>query len=186
MTTRHSFDHLLPKQAACLRRRALKLTGSPHRADDLVQDTLLRAWANRDKFTTGTNLRAWLFTIMRNSFFSSLRKHRREVEDANGTYADTLHEPPRQLDAISLTEVMSAIAALPEIQRRPLVMMGAYGFSQLEAAQACGCTVGTIKSRVSRGRSALGHTVGTIPTPPHQKIPTVRVTHADGYRVTSA
>lgn len=155
MTQHHPFELLLPEQAAILRRRALKLTGNEHRADDLVQTTLLKAWSNRDSFQAGTNLRAWLFTILRNTFFSELRKVRREVEDADGAMANTLYEEPRQDHALALKELIAAIARLPYAQRRPLVMTGVYGFSQLEAADACGCAVGTIKSRVSRGRAAL-------------------------------
>ena len=159
MTERHPFHTLLPQQASPLRRRALKLTSNEHRAEDLVQDTLLKAWVNRDSYRPDTNLRAWLFTILRNTFFSQLRKYRREVEDADGALAETLYEEPRQDHALALHELISAIALLPYAQRRPLVLMGAYGFSQLEAADACRCTVGTVKSRVSRGRATLNQVI---------------------------
>lgn len=152
---RHAFHDLLPLEVEPLRRRALKLTSNEHRAQDLVQATLLKAWTNRARFQRETNLRAWLFTIMRNTFFSDLRKLRREVEDVDGRCAHGLAEPPRQVDAIALQELIAAIGQLPRAQSRPLVLMGAYGFSQLEAADACGCTIGTIKSRVSRSRTAL-------------------------------
>ena len=155
MSDRHPFHILLPQQAPALRRRALKLTANEHRAEDLVQDTFLKAWAARDSYRPESQLRAWLFTILRNTFFSDLRKSRREVEDVDGTRAQALYEEPRQEDALALKELVSAIARLPDAQRRPLVMMGAYGYSQLEAAAACGCTVGTIKSRVSRSRATL-------------------------------
>ncbi|PWK61480.1 sigma-70 family RNA polymerase sigma factor [Roseicyclus mahoneyensis] len=152
---KHEFHDLLPLEVAALRRRALKLTSNEHRAQDLVQTTLLKAWTNRASYRPETNLRAWLFTIMRNTFFSDLRKLRREVEDVDGLCAQALAEPPRQVDAIALKELIAAIGQLPRAQRRPLVLMGAYGFSQLEAADACGCTIGTIKSRVSRSRATL-------------------------------
>lgn len=155
MTALHPFHTLLPQHALVLRRRALRLVANEHRAEDLVQATLLKAWANRGSFQPGTNLRAWLFTILRNTFFSELRKFRREVEDVDEVYALALSEEPRQDHAIALKELISAIASLPYSQRRPLVLMGAYGFSQLEAADVCGCTVGTVKSRVSRGRATL-------------------------------
>jgi len=155
MSEDHPFHHLLPAQAPALRRRALKLTSNTHRADDLVQATFLKAWAKRDTYQPDTQLRAWLFTILRNTFFSELRKYRREVEDINGILAANLSEEPRQYHAVALKELIAAIAVLPEPQRRPLVMMGAFGFSQLETAAACDCTVGTVKSRVSRGRSTL-------------------------------
>ncbi|MBQ2262833.1 MAG: sigma-70 family RNA polymerase sigma factor [Loktanella sp.] len=159
MIKRHAFHVLLPQQTLALQRRALKLTSNPHRADDLVQETLLKAWTKRDSFRPDSHLRAWLFTILRNTFFSDLRKYRREVEDADGKFAETLYELPRQDHAVAMTELVSAIAKLPDVQRKPLVMMGVYGYSQLETAIACGCTVGTVKSRVSRGRSLLSHAV---------------------------
>lgn len=159
MTRRHPFHDQLPAQIPSLHKRALKLTGSAHRADDLVQATLLKAWAKRDSFHPDTNLRAWLFTILRNTFFSELRKHRREVEDVDGTRAAALTEEPRQVDAIALGELITAIALLPPAQRQPVVLMGAYGFSQIEAAQACDCTIGTIKSRVSRARTSLAQSL---------------------------
>lgn len=157
MTKPHPFHDQLPLEAPILRRRALKLTTDKHRAEDLTQETLLKAWANRDSFQPGTNLSAWLFTIMRNTFFSSLRKYRREVQDIDGAGALALAEEGRQLHAVALRELLAAVVDLPPKQRRAIVLIGAYGFSQLEAAEACGCATGTIKSRVSRGRTALGH-----------------------------
>lgn len=155
VTERHPFHVLLPQQTQALRRRALKLTSNEHRAEDLVQDTFLKAWAYRDSYRPDTQMRAWLFTILRNTFISDLRKSRREVEDVDDAMAATLLEEPRQDHALALNELISALALLPETQRRALVLMGAYGFSQLEVADACGCTIGTIKSRVSRSRATL-------------------------------
>jgi RNA polymerase sigma-70 factor, ECF subfamily len=155
MSHDHPFHVLLPQQDQSLRRRALKLTSNEHRAEDLVQATLQKAWASRDSYSPDTNLRAWLFTILRNTFYSDLRKHRREVEDVDGVCAAALYEEPRQDHAIALRELIDAIAELPRSQRQPLVLMGAYGFSQLEAAAACKCSVGTIKSRISRSRATL-------------------------------
>lgn len=174
ITAQHPFHLLLPQQIPLLRRRALKLSSNEHWAEDLVQATLLKAWASRDSYTSDTQLRAWLFTILRNTFFSELRRSRREVEDVDGALAATLSEEPRQDHAIALQELISAIALLPDTQRRPLVLLGAYGVSQLEAADACGCSVGTIKSRTSRGRAALNvilaHTdvVRRTPVSPHR------------------
>lgn len=155
MIDQHPFAYLLPKQTVTLRSRAMKLTSNLHRAEDLVQTTLMKAWASRDSYQPESNLRAWLFTIMRNTFFSDLRKNRREVEDVDGTLAAALAEEPRQDHVLALKELMSAIARLPPAQRQPLVLMGAMGFSQLEVADACGCTIGTVKSRVSRARATL-------------------------------
>jgi RNA polymerase sigma-70 factor, ECF subfamily len=155
MAERHPFHILLPRQEQTLRRRALKLTCNEHRAEDLVQATFLKAWANRDKYKPDSQLRAWLFTILHNTFISDLRKSWREVEDVDGVMAAALFAKPRQDHVLALKEMISALALLPSIQRRALVLMGAYGFSQMEAADACGCTGGTIKSRVSRGRTTL-------------------------------
>ena len=156
----HPFHTLLPVHGTALRRFALKLTAHEQRADDLVQETFLKAWANREKYRRDTELRAWLFTILRNSFYSDLRRNRREVADIDGRQAAGLFVEAAQEHAVELGKLAVAIAHMPEIHRRPLVMMGVYGFSQLEAADACGCTVGTIKSRVSRGRSHLTEAFG--------------------------
>ncbi|WP_438655369.1 sigma-70 family RNA polymerase sigma factor [Roseinatronobacter monicus] len=156
----HPFHFLLQPHNVALRRFAIKLTGNEHRAEDLVQETFLKAWANREKFILGTQLRGWLFTILRNTFYSDLRKYKREVEDADGKFAALLFEEAAQEHAIELNEVLAALALLPENHRRPLVLMGAFGFSQIEAAEACGVTVGTIKSRVSRGRLNLCRAFG--------------------------
>ena len=155
MNELHPFQALLPPQRHALHRRALTLTSNRHRAEDLVQETFLKAWANRDRYQPDTMLRAWLFTILRNTFLSDIRKHRREVQDADGAYAATMREGPRHDHVIALKELIGAIALLPEMQRRPLIMVGANGFSYQETADACGSTVGTIKSRVSRARSKL-------------------------------
>lgn len=162
-TERHPFHVLLPQHSQSLRYRALKLTSNHHRAEDLVQGTLLKAWSNRDSYRPDTRLRAWLFTILYNTFISDLRKYRREVEDVDGAMAAALFEAPRQDHVLALKELIQAIALLPDIQRWPILLMGAYGYSQLEAADACGCTVGTIKSRVSRGRAGLDRVLADEP-----------------------
>lgn len=138
-----------------LRAFAVSLCGSMDRADDLVQETLLKALANIDSFRPGTNLTAWLFTILRNHFRSEYRKRRREVEDVDGRHTETLRSQPEQMARIELNEFRAALTRLPPDQREALVLVGASGFSYEEAAQICGCAVGTIKSRLSRGRSHL-------------------------------
>ena len=138
-----------------LRAFAISLWGNIDRADDLVQETLLRAWANIDSFEPGTNMSAWLFTILRNLFRSEYRKRRREVADSDGTYADTLKTQPEQSSRIEFEEFRGALNKLPEDQREALILVGASGFSYEEAANICGCAVGTIKSRVNRARSKL-------------------------------
>lgn len=140
-----------------LRAFGISLCGNVDRADDLVQETLLRALANIDSFQPGTNMSAWLFTILRNLFRSEYRKRRREVEDADGSYADTLKSQPEQSSRVEFEEFRTALNKLPEDQREALILVGASGFSYEEAAEICGCAVGTIKSRVNRARTRLSH-----------------------------
>jgi RNA polymerase sigma-70 factor (ECF subfamily) len=138
-----------------LRAFAISLSGNVDRADDLVQETLLRALANIDSFQPGSNMPAWLFTILRNLFRSEYRKRRREVEDPEGSYAESLKSQPEQTSRLEFQEFRTALAKLPPDQREALILVGASGFSYEEAAQICGCAVGTIKSRVNRARSRL-------------------------------
>ena len=138
-----------------LRAFAISLSGTVDRADDLVQETLLRALANIDSFQPGTNMSAWLFTILRNLFRSEYRKRRREVEDAEGHYAETLKSLPEQTSRVEFREFHTALVKLPTDQREALILVGASGFSYEEAAEICGCAVGTIKSRVNRARTRL-------------------------------
>src|SRR6202012_4832823 len=138
-----------------LRAFAISLSGNIDRADDLVQETLLRALANIDSFQPGTNMSAWLFTILRNLFRSEYRKRRREVEDPDGGYAETLRSHPEQHGRVEFEEFRAARAKLPADQREALVLVGASGFSYEEAAAICECAVGTIKSRVNRARTKL-------------------------------
>src|ERR1700686_2363560 len=138
-----------------LRAFAISLCGNVDRADDLVQETLLRALANIDSFQPGTNLSAWLFTILRNHFHSEYRKRRREVEDGDGSYAETLKSQPDQTARLEFQEFRAALAKLPADQREALILVGASGFSYEETADICGCAVGTIKSRVNRARTRL-------------------------------
>ena len=138
-----------------LRAFAISFTGNRDSADDLVQDTLLRAWSNLDRFEQGTNLEAWLFTILRNSFHSEYRKRRREVEDPNGSYAARLKTYPGQQARLDYEDFRAALTSLPPIQREALLLVGAQGMSYEEAAQVTGVALGTIKSRVNRARSRL-------------------------------
>jgi len=138
-----------------LRAFAISLSGNVDRADDLVQETLLRALVNIDSFEPGTNLSAWLFTILRNLFRSEYRKRRREVEDGDGTYAESLKSQPEQEARVEFREFRAALSKLPPDQREALILVGASGFSYEEAAGICGCAVGTIKSRVNRARTRL-------------------------------
>jgi RNA polymerase sigma-70 factor (ECF subfamily) len=138
-----------------LRAFAMSLCGKIDRADDLVQETLLLALTNIDSFEPGTNMSAWLFTILRNLFRSEYRKRRREVEDADGRFSATLKSQPEQPSHVEFEEFRAALAQLPPDQREALILVGASGFSYEEAAQICGSAVGTIKSRVNRARIRL-------------------------------
>jgi len=138
-----------------LRAFAISLSGNVDRADDLVQETLLRAIANIESFQPGTNMSAWLFTILRNLFRSEYRKRRREVEDTDGSYAESLKSQPEQGSHLEFKEFRAALAKLPPDQREALILVGASGFSYEEAAAICECAVGTIKSRVNRARNRL-------------------------------
>jgi RNA polymerase sigma-70 factor (ECF subfamily) len=138
-----------------LRAFAISLCGNVDRADDLVQETLLRALSNINSFEPGTNMPAWLFTILRNLFRSEYRKRRREVEDAEGRHAETLKSHPEQHGRVEFEEFRNALGKLPSDQREALILVGASGFSYEEAAEICGCAVGTIKSRVNRARTRL-------------------------------
>jgi RNA polymerase sigma-70 factor (ECF subfamily) len=146
---------LLLAAVPSLRAFAISLSGSVDRADDLVQDTLLRALANIHRFEPGTNLNAWLFTILRNLFHSEYRKRKREVEDADGSYAARLATAPEQNARLDFDDLRLALAKLSPDQREAVLLIGAEGFSYEEAAQICGTAVGTIKSRVNRARRRL-------------------------------
>lgn len=146
-----------------LRAFGLSLTARSDRADDLVQETLMKAWKYHDSFTTGTNMKAWLYTIMRNEFYTQLRKRKREVEDADGVYSNKVAVHGEQEGHLDMVDFTIALAKLPEDQREAVVLVGASGFSYEEAAQICGCAVGTIKSRVNRARSRLGELLQISP-----------------------
>lgn len=138
-----------------LRAFAVSLCGDRTFADDLVQEALVKAWSNLDKFREGTNMRAWLFTILRNVFYSEHRKRRREVEDVDGAFAARLIGLPSQSSHMDMQDFRAALAMLQADQREALVLVGASGFSYEEAAAICGCKVGTVKSRVNRARTRL-------------------------------
>jgi len=124
-------------------------------ADDLVQDTLIKAWSHRDKFETGTNLRAWLFTILRNTYYTSVVRRRREVRDEDDQHARALTLQPTQEWGLAIHALQAALDQLPSEHREALILVGAAGLSYEEAADICGCALGTIKSRVNRARARL-------------------------------
>ena len=138
-----------------LRAFALSLSQNADKADDLVQETLVKAWDKQASFQPGTNLKAWVFTILRNEFYSQMRKRGREVQDSDGVITARLAVHPAQQGSMDLDDFRTALETLPEDQREAIILIGASGFSYEEAAEICDCAVGTIKSRVSRARSRL-------------------------------
>lgn len=149
------FKRNLMLQLSSLRAFAISLVGKVDSADDLVQETVMKAWASRATFTPGTNLRAWLFTILRNEFYTVCRKRRREVEDADGSFAASLGVHPEQTGHLDLADMQRALSKLPFDQREALILVTASDMSYEEAAAVCGVAVGTIKSRVNRARARL-------------------------------
>lgn len=143
-------DHL-----PALRAFALSLTRNGATADDMVQDTVVKAWTNIEKFKPGTNMRAWLFTILRNTYYSSRRKLNREVADPEGAMTNGLSVKPDHDGHLNLTDFRKAFETLPDEQREALVLVGASGHTYEEAAEICGVAIGTIKSRANRGRARL-------------------------------
>lgn len=168
-----------------MRAFALSLTRNPVTADDMVQDTIVKAWGNFDQYQEGTNLRSWLFTILRNTFYSSHRKTSREVADIDGVYSERIAQKPEHDGHLHLAEFRVAFAKLPVEQREVLILVGALGFSYEEAGKMCEVAVGTVKSRVNRGRTRLAElmqlsevdsmeltdrsTIAVLATPPPRK-----------------
>jgi RNA polymerase sigma-70 factor (ECF subfamily) len=138
-----------------LRAFAWSLCRNSADSDDLVQETLIKAWTHRDRFEPGTNLRAWLFTILRNTYYTAAVKRRREVADKEGKHAARLIEAPTQEWSVAMRALQDALQRLPSDQREALILIGAAGLTYEEAAEICGCALGTIKSRVNRARARL-------------------------------
>jgi RNA polymerase sigma-70 factor (ECF subfamily) len=143
-----------------MRAFAMSLTGNSALADDMVQDSLVKAWSKIETFERGTNLRAWLFTILRNTYYSHHRKARREVSDPDGVFAANLAQKPDHDGRLQMRDFNTAFALLSDEQREALVLVGAEGFSYEEAAETCGVAVGTVKSRVNRARARLAELMG--------------------------
>lgn len=138
-----------------LRAFAMSLCRNPTLADDLVQETVMKAWRSIDKFERGTNMRAWLFTILRNTYYSGYVKSRREVQDTDGALSGSLSVKPEHDGRMAYTDFMEAFEQLPDDQREALTLVGASGFAYHEAAEMCGVATGTMKSRVNRARQKL-------------------------------
>ena len=144
----------LPGHVAGLRRYAFALTGSRFEAEDLVQETLTRAIGAASGFRKGGNLRGWLFTIMHNVFISGVRA-RRAAERELGDDMPELSQAPTQLHRLEVRDVLAGLSRLPEAQRAALVLIALENFSYSEAARVLGIPLGTLMSRLARGREAL-------------------------------
>ncbi len=138
-----------------LRAFARSLCGNPDMADDLAQEAMARAWKARGSFTMGTNFRAWMFMILRNIFYTTIRKNSRMTSWDPEIAERVLIEPATQHVGIELNDVQKALDKLPPVQREMLMLVAAEGVSYEEAAMIAGCAIGTVKSRVARARAAL-------------------------------
>jgi len=150
-TFKHELVGLIPQ----LRAFARTLAGDPTAADDLAQDAMMKAWDARASFEIGTNMKAWTFMILRNQFYSEKRRSWRQAQLDQDAAERTLVAVDDPSAPISLDELRMGLGMLPAEQREALVLVGAGGFAYEEAAEICGCAVGTVKSRVSRARRAL-------------------------------
>ena len=143
-----------------LRAFAISLTRNHATADDLVQDTIVKGWTKIGMFTPGTDLKAWLFTILRNTYFSDRRKRQREVADPDGIHAGRLSEKPEHDGRLAFNEFLVAFDKLSPEHREILVLVGANGYSYDQAAEMTGVAVGTAKSRANRARARLCDLLG--------------------------
>lgn len=142
-----------------LRSFARGLCGRLDMADDIAQDALMRGWAARASFTPGTNFKAWMFRIARNQFYTSIRRDKMWTSWDPEWAEQALIEAPAQQHAIHLADVLRALQKLPAEQREVLILVGANGVAYDEAALVIGCAIGTIKSRLARGRKALARII---------------------------
>ena len=147
-----------------LRAFAISLCRDRDRAEDLVQETVVKALSKLHRFEIGTDLQAWLFTILRNSFYSQMRVRGREIEDVDGQQAGRLISVPEQMGHLAFDDLRHALHKLPPLQREVLLLVGAQGYSYEEAARICGVAVGTIKSRLCRARQQLAVLMGETHT----------------------
>ncbi len=149
------FKRELTEVVPHLRAFARGLCGRPDMADDLVQETMLKAWAAQARFEPGTSMRAWTFVILRNAYLTDMRRNRFRGEYDEGVAERILTAPAGQEEPIHLSDMHRALLTLPPERREALLLVGAGGFSYEEAAEICGCAIGTIKSRVGRARATL-------------------------------
>ena len=151
----HAFKVELSGLIPHLRAFARTLTGDATAADDLAQDAMMKAWDARASFQMGTNMKAWTFMILRNQFYSEKRRSWRQTQLDQEAAERTLVAVDNPEAPVALDELRMGLSMLPAEQREALILVGAGGFAYEEAAEICGCAVGTVKSRVSRARRAL-------------------------------
>jgi RNA polymerase sigma-70 factor (ECF subfamily) len=161
----NDFKRALADVAPHLRAFARALCGNRDHADDLAQETMLRAWAARDRYAAGTNFKAWTFTILRNHFYSEARRSRFHGEYDEAMAERTLRAPASQESALELADVLRALSAIPDTYREALILVAAGNLSYDEVAQICGIALGTVKSRVCRARAMLSQIIesGQLP-----------------------
>ena len=152
---KHAFKREMTEVIPHLRAFARGLCGRPDMADDLVQETLLKAWAAQDRFEPGTSMRAWTFVILRNAYLTDMRRNRFRGEYDETAAERILIAPAGQEEPIHLSDMHRALLTLPPERREALLLVGAGGFSYEEAAALCQCSLGTMKARVSRARRQL-------------------------------
>lgn len=149
------FRQLLGGVIPHLRAYGRSLSGNPDLADDLTQDTMVKAWASRSRFERGTSIKAWTFVILRNTFLSQMRRNKFRGEYDEATVERTLASPASQEGTSEMADLQRGLMELPQDQREALILVGAGGMSYEDAAVVCNCALGTMKSRVSRARTAL-------------------------------
>jgi RNA polymerase sigma-70 factor (ECF subfamily) len=149
------FKRALAEATPHLRAFARSLCGDRDRADDLAQETMMRAWAARERYRAGTNFKAWTFTILRNQFYSEARRNRFRGEYDEGVAERTLRAAPAQDDAVALGDVLRALETLPATHREALILVAVGSLSYEEIAEICGIALGTVKSRICRARAML-------------------------------
>jgi len=156
---RYFRSHLV-REMPVVRRWSYVLCRNPSLAEDMMQETLVKAWANRSSFARGTNMRAWLYRILRNTYFNHLRQRRREVPDPDGALTAALRVPAAQTGKIELREVTEAMQDLSPAQREAMILIGAQGLSYKQVARLQRVNIGTVKSRLARARQAVARMMG--------------------------
>jgi RNA polymerase sigma-70 factor (ECF subfamily) len=160
MTFERYFRSQLLHEMPLLRRWSHVLCRNQSLAEDMMQETLTRAWANRASFARGTNMRAWLYRILRNTYFNHLRQRRREVSDPDGALTAALTVSPAQPGRVELREVTRAMQDLSPTQRQAMILIGAQGLSYKQVARLQRVNIGTVKSRLARARQSMARMMG--------------------------